>query len=184
MHFTAAQHNFPHEGARFFLMRAKRSGLPVDVFHAFRDGAATMRVRLLSFLPVVSASGPELTKAETVTMLNDLVLLAPGSLIGPNLHWHEIDDQSASVTYALGPNTVGATLHFDRNDDLIDFVSEDRLRSSADGRTFTRERWSTPVGDYRLFGPHRAMGRGEGRWHPPEGGFAYIELELLELIVN
>ena len=57
MPFTAEQHNFPPDGARFFLMRAKRGGLPVDVFHAFHDGAASMRVRLLSFLPVVNASG-------------------------------------------------------------------------------------------------------------------------------
>jgi hypothetical protein len=28
------------------------------------------------------------------------------------------------------------------------------------------------------------MGRGEGRWHLPEGEFAYIELELLELEMN
>jgi hypothetical protein len=185
MPFTAEQQNFTLEGARFFLMRAKRGGLPVDVLHAFRSAAASMRVRVLSFFPVVSASGPDLTRAETVTILNDLALLAPSSLVGPNLTWREIDDRSAGVTYTLGLNTVGATLHFDPDDDLIDFVSEDRLRSAADGKSFTRERWSTPVRDHRSFGPHRAMGRGEGRWHPAEGGdFAYIELELLELLVT
>ena len=30
----------------------------------------------------------------------------------------------------------------------------------------------------------RAFFRGEGRWHPPEGEYVYIELELMELEVN
>jgi hypothetical protein len=28
------------------------------------------------------------------------------------------------------------------------------------------------------------MTRGEGRWHPSEGEFVYIELELLDLEIN
>jgi hypothetical protein len=181
MPFVAEQHNFPLEAERFFLMRAKRGGLPVDVLHAFHDGAASMRVRVLSFLPIVTASGPDLTRAETVTLLNDLVLLAPGALIAPNLTWKSIDERSARVRYTLGSNTVGASLEFNEDDELTDFVSDDRLRSSADGKSFTRERWSTPVGDYKAFGAYRAMGRGEGRWHLTEGDFTYIELDLLEL---
>jgi hypothetical protein len=66
----------------------------------------------------------------------------------------------------------------------VDFVSDDRLAASADGSEFTRQRWSTPVGEYRRIGALRVMSRGEGRWHPPEGEFAYIELELVDLEVN
>ncbi len=66
----------------------------------------------------------------------------------------------------------------------MDFVSDDRLETSADGATLTPRRWSTPLRDYRAFGPLRAAGRGEGRWQTPEGSFAYIELELQELEVD
>ena len=38
-----------------------------------------MRVRLLSLIPMVDASGPDLRRKETVTVFNDLCLLAPGA---------------------------------------------------------------------------------------------------------
>lgn len=184
MEFTAEQHNFIGEPARYFLMDATRGGLPVDVFHVFQGEAATMRVRLLSMFPIVDVSGPELTRAEVVTLLNDLSLLAPAALIETSIRWEPIDDHSARAEYTVGPNTISAVLLFNPEGELVDFVSEDRLAASPDGSEFTRQQWSTPVEGYRSFGPLRLMSRGEGRWHPAEGEFAYIELELVDLEVN
>ena len=185
MSFTAEQYNFVDDPARFFMMDARRSGLPVDVLHVFRDGAASMRVRLLSLIPMVRSSGPDLTRAETVTLLNDLSILAPGALTDPSIRWEAIDDRSASANYTVGSNTVRAVLSFDQEGDLVDFVSDDRFATSADGSELVRQRWSTPLSDYRSFGPLRAAGRGEGWWHPEDGGdFSYIELALVDLEVN
>jgi len=178
------QHNFPGEPARFFLMDARMRGLPVDVFHAFRGRSATMRVRLLSLVPIVDASGPELDRAETVTLFNDLCLLAPGALIDPAIRWEPVDERSVRAHYTLGSVTIGAVLMFNEAGELVDFVSDDRFAVSSDGRTFTRQRWSTPMRDYRRMGAQRVGTRGEGRWHPPGGEFTYLELELLELQVN
>jgi hypothetical protein len=185
MPFTAEQVNVIDDPARFFMMGARRSGLPVDVLHVFRDAAASMRVRLLSVVSMVDADGPELTRAETVTLLNDLSILAPGALTDPAVRWEAIDGRSARAAYTVGPNTVSAVLHFDELGDLVDFVSDDRSAASSDGRALVRQRWSTPLSDYRTFGPWRVAGRGEGRWHPADGAdFVYIELELIELSVN
>jgi len=184
MSFIAEQYNFPGEPSRFFLMDATRTGLPVDVFHAFRSGSATMRVRLLSLWPLVDASGPEMNQAETVTLLNDLCLLAPGALIDPAIRWDVIDDRSARAHYTVGSNTISAVLSFNEVGELVDFVSDDRYAVSPGGTSFTRQRWSTPVGEYRRFGTHRAMTRGEGRWYASAGEFVYIDLELLELEFN
>ena len=184
MKFTATQHNFPGEPARFFLMHATKSGLPVDAFHTFKAGRATMRVRLLSFVPLVNASGPEMDRAETVTLFNDLCLLAPGALVDPAIQWEPIDVRSARGRYTVGSNTISAVLLFNEAGELVNFVSDDRLAVSSDGKELTRQRWSTPVRDYRDFGPLRAFTRGEGRWHPPTGEFAYFEGELIDLEVN
>lgn len=181
MSFHAEQHNFVRVPARFFHMKARRNGLPVDILHTFARDAATMRVRLLSLVPLVDASGPQLDRAETVTLLNDLCVLAPGALIDPSIEWEAIDADAARARYTVGENTVEAVLHFEGDGRLVDFVSDDRLAASADGRTFERRRWSTPLSDYRDFGPWRLAGRGKGRWQTPEGAYDYIELELLEL---
>jgi hypothetical protein len=182
--FTAEQHNFLVEPARFFLMNAVRSGLPVDVFHSFRDGSATMRVRLLSLFPLADGAGADFTRAETVTLLNDRCLFAPAALVDAPIRWDVLDERSVRARYAVGPNEIQAVLSFNRDGDLVDFSSEDRLAASADGKHFTRLPWSTPVGAYRSFGPRRAPTRGEGRWHAPGGEFAYLEIELLALEYN
>ena len=75
---------------------------------------------------------------------------------------------------------MSAELVFDDEDELIDFISDDRLRSSPTGGTFTQQRWSTPLCDYRTLGDRRIATVGEGRWHAPdpEGEFAYIEFHV------
>lgn len=95
-----------------------------------------------------------------------------------------LDERSARGHFTVGSVTVSAVLSFDEAGELVDFVSDNRLAASADGTESTRRRWSTPIGDYRSFGPWRVSSRGEGRWHPPGGEFSYVELELTGLEVN
>ena len=184
MPFTAEQHNFVSEPARFFHMQARRGGLPVDVLHAFAQGTATLRVKLLSLVPVVDARGPELTRAETVTLFNDLCLLAPGALVDAPITWEALDAHSVRGTFRLGPNTVSAHLRFNARAELVDFVSDDRLMASADGQRFEPRRWSTPVGTYRAFGPYRLFSRGRAVWHDADGEYTYLEAELRDVEIN
>lgn len=78
---------------------------------------------------------------------------------------------------------MSAELVLNDDGDLIDFVSEDRLRASRDGSRFTAQRWSTPVRDYRTFDTRRVVTCGEGRWHASgtEGEFTYLEFNLDDL---
>jgi hypothetical protein len=187
MTLDAEQVNYIGEDpARLFFMDAKMFGLPVDVFHSFVGTEATMHVRVASLFPMVDASGAQMSRAETVTILNDLCLLAPAALIEPAFSWEEIDDRSARVTFQKGENIVSAKLFFTGAGELIDFVSDDRLRASPDGKTFTPMRWSTPISDYKLFGQRRVGAHGEARWHAPapEGEFSYARLDLLEIEYN
>jgi hypothetical protein len=184
MEFSAEQYNEVDPPARFFLMDARRGGLPVDVFHAFEDEHATMRVRLLSVFPLVDARGVDMDRAETVTFFNDMCLLAPWVLVDVDVRWEAIDARSVRGRFTLGPNTVSAVLYFNDAGELVDFVSDDRLAAAPDGKSFERLRWSTPLAGYRWFGPLRVMSRGQGLWHPPEGAFAYFEGELVEVEMN
>lgn len=184
MEFTAEQHNFLDEPSRFFLMDARRGGLPVDVLHVFQGDSATMRVRLLSLFQMVNNAGPEMDQAETVTLFNDLCLFAPSALVDPSIRWEPLDGSSARAWYTVRDHTIGAVLHFNESGELVDFVSHDRLAASSHGKTFRSLPWSTPVFDYQDFGERRVFSRGEGRWHPPEGEYPYLELELLELELN
>jgi hypothetical protein len=179
MTFVGEQVNtYGERPGRLFFMDATMLGLPVDVLHEFVDDAATMRVKVCSLFTMVDASGPDLTRAETVTVFNDMCILAPAALVDAPVTWTAIDRRHVSGTYSLGVHTVSAVLVFDDDGDLIDFVSQDRLAASADGRTFTPQPWSTPVKGYVDVGARRVATFGEGRWHPDDGAFTYLEFNL------
>ncbi len=187
MPFTGEQLNTygPHP-RRVFIMDATRSGIPVTVLHSFRNSTATMRAKVLSLFPVVNASGPEMDRGETVTVFNDLVVLAPGAIIGAPVRWTAVDAHHVRGIYTDGDQTVSAELVFDANHDLVDFVSEDRLRASADGTTFKQQSWSTPLTAHRDTDDRRVLAFGEGRWHAPqpEGLFTYVELHFDDITYN
>lgn len=187
MPFTGRQLNtYGAEPQRVFLMEATRSGLPVTVLHQFADSTATMRAKVLSLVTVVDAAGPEMDRGETVTVFNDLVVLAPGALVDAPVQWSAVDDQHVRGVFTNGPQTVSALLSFDADHRLVDFVSDDRLRASTDGRSFTVQPWSTPISGYRHEADRRVMTVGEGRWDapPPEGPFTYVELHLDGIAFN
>jgi hypothetical protein len=163
---------------RLFLMRTRMKGLPVTVLHDFSRVGARMTVRLAGLLNVVDLAGPELTRTETVTILNDLAFFAPSRLADPRLHWTAIDDSRARVTFSLGANNVTADLTFNAEGELVDFASDDRGMLEKDG-TLRILRWTTPMDAYREIGGWRLASAGEAIWHLPEGPFTYGRMRLV-----
>ena len=146
--------------------------------------SATMRVKACSLIPMVNAAGPDLDKAETVTMFNDMCVLAPAALVDATVVWQPIDDRHVRGAFTNGAQTVTAELTFNDDHELIDFVSDDRLSTSADGKTFVPQRWSTPISNYRSFDSRRVGATGRARWHAPDGEYAYLEFHVDEIAYN
>ena len=185
MEFSGEQYNFYDEPSRLFIIDASMRGLPVEAFHRFRGPSATMRVKVASLFPMVDAKGPDMNKAETVTLFNDMCVFAPGALVDPGIQWREIDPLNVSAAFTNAGITIQAVLTFNAEDELVDFVSDDRLAGSADGKSFTPMRWSTPLSGYKAFGPHRVSAYGAGRWHPKGSEpYDYIQLTLTDIRYN
>ncbi len=170
-----------HPPARLFWLHGTMRGLPVSGLHRYVGREAGMRIQVLGAFPVLQASGPEMTRAETVTLLNDLCVLAPAGLLDTSLVWGATRGDSVDVTWSNAGNVVHATLVFGADGALADFVSDDRLRASRDGATFVRTSWNTPVGAYRELGGQRLAGRAEAWWHPAAGAFPYARFETTAL---
>jgi hypothetical protein len=187
MPFTGEQVNtYGSNPRRVFLMDATRSGLPVTVLHSFVDTTATMRVKVLSLFPVVDAAGAEMDRGETVTVFNDLVVLAPAAIVGAPVRWTAVDADHVRGVFTDGDQSVSAELTFDAEHDLVNFTSDDRSRASTDGKSFEQLRWSTPLSGHRDLDGRHVMTTGEGRWHahPPEGLFTYLEFHVDDISYN
>jgi hypothetical protein len=162
---------------RLFLMDASRAGVPFTAFHRYVGDAATMQVRAAEVLDVVDARGPEMTEGETVTLFNDMCVLAPAALLDARVTWQPLDDRRVKGIFSNAGRTISAVLTFDAAGDLVGFVSHDRYQS--DGKTSRRLPWSTPVSGYRDFGGVRLGAVGHARWREPTGDeWTYGEFTL------
>ena len=184
MPITAEQYNLVHPPARLFYMTASMFAIPAQGYHRYVGPSASMTIKAAALVPIVNATGDEMNQGETVTMFNDMCLMAPGMLIDPEIDWEPVDATTARATFTNAGNTIRATLFFNDAGELIDFQSDDRYQSSSDGRTMKKLRWSTPVGGYRSFGPFRLPSGGEARWHEANGEYAYIELTIDDVQFN
>jgi hypothetical protein len=183
MALSAEQRNFLQPApARLFFLDARQWGLPFVGYHRYEGSEATMQIRVAGVLEVVDARGPVMTRSETVTMLNDMCVLAPAMLVDAPVTWKAAGDHQVEATYSNAGHTVSAVLTFDAGGDLVGFVSGDRYQS--DGKLEKRLPWSTPLADYRDFGPARLAARGEARWREPAGEWAYGEFALRRITYN
>lgn len=180
MDAPTVQVNSVSPATRVFLMDATMYGVPVKALHVYRDARATMEVQLAELFKVVDARGETMDRSETVTVLNDLCLLAPSALLGREFTFSDATERAVTVQYTNGPHTVSARLTFDESGDLVDFVSDDRFKS-ADGKTYENFPWSTPLRGHRAVNGRRVPTAGEAVWHEPGGAWTYVTLELVDV---
>lgn len=184
MPFRSEQYNFYDPPSRLFLMKASAYGLPVAGLHLFQDGNATMQIKVASLAQVVDAKGPRMNQGETVTLFNDLCLLAPAALIDrERIQWEDVGPLAARARFTNRGITISALLSFNEAGELTDFISSDRFMSS-DGKTYLSYPWSTPVSGYQDRGGRRVAGSAAAMWHTPEGGFVYGKFNLADLDYN
>ncbi|MFZ1785997.1 MAG: DUF6544 family protein [Ferruginibacter sp.] len=178
--FKTVQYNFFDEPTRLFFMKANMFGVVVPGYHCYQNKTATMQVKLFGLIPVVQVKGPEMDKAETVTVFNDMCLLAPGSLIDKRITWEPIDSLSASAIFTNGLNRISATLYFNGQGQLVNFISDDR----SDVGDMKHYRFSTPVKEYTNLHGRNILSYGEAVWHYPEGEFVYGKFYLKSIEYN
>ena len=179
----SVQYNFYGDYCRLFLMKAGKMGIPFRALHIYKNHEASFQVKVAELFKVVVISGEELTKAETVTLLNDMCIFAPGSLVDKRLTWNELDSLSTKVTLTNGTYVVSAILYFNETGALVNFISDDRSALQDDG-TIKQARWSTPVSEYREFNGRRIPTVGRTTWHYPEGDFTYGVFTLKNISYN
>lgn len=183
MSIQAQQYNFYGQPARLFYIESSMFGIPFDGLHSFTGGKATMQIKLAHVLKVADASGEKMNQSETVTLLNDMCLLAPATLIDKNIQWETIDSFTVKARFNNQGISISALLHFDSTGALVNFTSDDRFLS-ADGKQYVKYRWTTPVRAYQDVDGRKVCSNADALWHMPEGEFNYANYILEEIEYN
>ena len=179
---TATQYEFFDPPARLFHMNASRGGIPIDVYHRYIDSAATFQVKIAGLFPIVDKGGPVLTRAETVTLMNDIVVMAPAAVLDLPFTWEIDGTRSLRATFTNAGNTVSAVLHFDNAGDLVGFVSNDRAQEDAKG--IRNVPWSTPISAYDAVNGVRVGTRGDANWIDESGEWTYGRFTIRAIAYN
>ncbi len=179
---TATQYEFFHSPARLFHMRASRAGVPFDVYHRYVDDAATFQVKIVGLFSMVDQHGPQMTKAETVTLMNDIVVMAPAAVLDLPFTWEALTEHTVGATFSNAGFTVSAVLTFDDAGDLVGFVSHDRWQH--DGTTVKKDPWSTPISGYALVNGVRVGTKGDANWIAATGEWTYGRFTIRDIAYN
>ncbi len=177
---TATQYEFFDPPARLFHMTATRARIPMDVLHEYVDGAATFQVRVAGVVPMVNESGAAITHDETVTLMNDVLVLAPGAVLDLPFSFETADDRTVRATFRNAGFAVGATLTFDADGDLVGFTSADRAHDRKAGAAV----WSTPISHYAEVDGIRVGTHGDANWIDETGEWTYGRFVIRSLAYN
>ena len=167
---------------RLFYMDMKFRGLKISGLHHYFNNHASMIVKILDLFKVVNESGDIMNQSETVTVLNDMFLLAPSSLIDSRIKWRERSKNSAIAIFTSGNITVSAEVEINDEGKLINFISKDRY-ALIKGEQHNVP-WSTPITEYRVTNGLNLPYKGSAIWHFPDYDFEYIKLIIDNIEYN
>lgn len=177
---VSEQYNFFDEPARLFFMKAKMSGTTIPGYHHYMNGIAVMDIRFAGLIPIVKKDGLVMNKAETVTLFNDMCLMAPATLIDKRIVWETIDSHSAKAVFTNHGISISAILYFNEQGQLISFLSNDRTEvNSMKNYPFT-----TPVHSYKNINGYNLFHEGDAVWEYPDGKFVYGKFKLKAVSYN
>jgi hypothetical protein len=182
MQSTVEQVEFFDPPARLFYLNATRMGVPFDVYHRYVDSAATFQVRIASLFPMVDQKGPLMTRSETVTLLNDIVVMAPAAVLDLPFTWETLSARTVRATFSNAGYTVSAILRFDDAGDLVGFRSNDRAEMT--GTEVRVVPWSTPISNYAVVDGVRVGTHGDANWIEPTGEWTYGKFTIRRIEYN
>lgn len=132
--FTARQVISP--AGYLWAARAGRFPLRVRGFDRYSAASGEMSWRLFGMIPVVAASGPDITRSAAGRLASERIGLTPAGALHPAVSWDGLDEHRAVATIELDGRTHRVTIEID---------DEGALRS------LSLPRWANPdKGAFRL----------------------------------
>jgi hypothetical protein len=182
MPFTAEQYYTTDPPAFIWKIDTRMmSVLPISGRDRYIHGHGNMTIKVLSLIPVVDATGPEMDQGTLLRYLNETMWF-PAGAVSPYIEWEAVDANSAKATMSYGGTTVEATFLIDDEGRMTNMIA-DRYQDAGEG-DFKYLPWKTPINEYGEFDGVRIPVSGEGVWEEDWGDFSYVRLRITEVEYN
>lgn len=141
----------------------------------YRDGVASMDMRVLSLVPVAKKAGGGLNQGDLLRFLGEMQWF-PGAALADYVTWEAVDATSARATMSYGGISASMTFIFGPDGRLL----EERAARYNDARA-RNEAWVNRNDADREFGGIVVPAAGEARWEYATGPFPYIRWTITTL---
>ena len=142
-----------------------------------RTTTGSMLIKAASLVTVADASGEAMDQGSMLRYLNEMMWF-PTAFLGDNVSFEAIGDTSARVTLTDHGRTATATMSFDAEGRLTEFVAKRSAMAAGGSRLAT---WSVPVIEYGEVEGLRLPVRVKAVWRLADGDLDYIDVRITQL---
>jgi hypothetical protein len=108
--FHAHQTHVPGERFRWSAT-AGRFPARINGFDRYEYGVGEMRWKLYGVIPVLTATGPDVTRSAAGRLAGESLLLPTAMVGAPWVTWRSVDDEQAVAEVRIGSETIPVTVH-------------------------------------------------------------------------
>ncbi|HEX3199733.1 MAG TPA: DUF6544 family protein [Propionibacteriaceae bacterium] len=144
----------------------------------YRNGEASLQMRVLSILPVANKTGGGLNQGDLLRYLGELQWF-PAAALADYVTWEQLGPASARATISYGGIRASMTFVFGDNGRLLE--AQAIRYNDARGRN---EPWVNRNDSDQVFDGIRVPAVGEARWEYDSGPYPYIRWHLTDLEQN
>lgn len=182
-HIDCIQHNFLPDPIRLVYMKTKMFGIVgLEAFDSFRHGHGGMMIRMAQLFNMSDAKGPEMDKAELVTILAE-VMIFPDYAVQTYIQWEEINPYTLRGTINYHGLMASGIFYFNSNFLIEKFETTDRFYTDKKGK-FHPVKWTAECSGYTRHGEISFPTSFKATWNFPTGDFTYFQGQINTIIIN
>jgi hypothetical protein len=181
MKFDAEEYYSVNPPGFLWVGTMRKGGFPlVRARDRYRDGKGNMQIKLGTIFTIADATGEEMDQGSMMRYLNEMMWF-PTAFLAANVSFEPVDQTSAKVTLTDVGKHVTATMYFDEEGRVTNFVAPRYREVSGKNELAT---WSTPITAYGEFGGLKLPVEAKAVWKLKEGDLEYFDVVIPDLAYN
>jgi hypothetical protein len=181
MKFDAEEYYSVNPPGFLWVGTMRKGGFPlVRARDRYRDGKGNMQIKLGTIFTIADATGEEMDQGSMMRYLNEMMWF-PTAFLEANVSFEPVDQTSAKVTLTDVGKHVAATMYFDEEGRVTNFVAPRYREVSGKNELAT---WSTPITAYGEFGGLKLPVEAKAVWKLKEGDLEYFDVVIPDLAYN